>query len=209
MVIRSSFVTNSSSSSFVCVDIKSKEIVDILREFENEFDALVELGQIMINSDTEAEIYIDEYYADAPNKPEDIVHVIAALFDYSYYEEYGYAEDDEDYDLNMEEFSPITQRLVESKDEIMKNLEYFKLMIGNSGWQGDDDSRFNENWYTEEALAEVKAAIAAEKDCEIDEITDEDFADYVCDKISIEEDVYEYTAETKELKNYRTTELDG
>ena len=42
MVVRSSFVTNSSSSSFVCVDVNSKEIVDILHEFEEEVSEIFE-----------------------------------------------------------------------------------------------------------------------------------------------------------------------
>jgi hypothetical protein len=208
MVIRSSFVTNSSSSSFVCLDINSQEVADIIREFEDELREIFECGDIMFHDDSHVEIYMDEAYAELPNSPKDIVNAIAGLFDYNFMEDMGYAEEDGE-EMDMSQYSEAIQRLVECKDEIMANLKYFKMSCGNQGWQGDDDSRYNEDWYEPEALEDVKASIAAEKDCEIDEITEEDFCEYVGDKISIEEEVFEYDGDTKEVTKYRTTELEG
>jgi hypothetical protein len=151
---------------------------------------------------------MDETYAESPQSAEDIVHALAGLFDYNYYEDRGYAEEDGE-EMDMSSYPDVLQRLVACKDEIMSNLKHFRFVNGNSGWQGDDDSRYNEDWYTPEALEDVKASIAAEKDCEIDEITEEDFCDYVGDKISIEEEVFEYNGDTKEVTKYRTTELEG
>ena len=43
----------------------------------------------------------------------------------------------------------------------------------------------------------------------VDEITDDDFCEYVGDKVSIEENVYQYDGSSKEVTRYRTTELEG
>ena len=206
MVIRSSFVTNSSSSSFVCVSINSKEIVDILKEFEDELQEMFEYGGLNFMSDTEVEIYMDEAYAETPNSPEDLLHIFAGLLDYQYYDEYCYALEDEE-ELDMSQFKEVVQRLIASKDEIMQNLKTFRLTNGHSGWQGDDDTRFEEDWYEEEDLAYIKETIAEEKGCTVDEVTSDDFCEYVCDKMNTEECVYEYNGETKEVNQYRTTEL--
>lgn len=207
MVIRSSFVTNSSSSSFVCVNINSKEIVDILKEFEEELQEIFEYGGLNFSSDTEVELYIDEGYTETPTDKDDLIHILAGLLDYKYYDEYCYALEDEE-ELDMSQFKEVVQRLIASKDEIMKNLKRFKLTNGHSGWQGDDDTRFEEDWYEEENLIDIKETIAAEKGCTVDELTSEDFCEYVCDKMNTEECVFEYDGETGEIKQYRTTELD-
>lgn len=206
MVVRSSFVTNSSSSSFVCVDINSKEIVDILHEFEAEMEDAFEMGGVNFISDTEVSIFVDEMSADHPQTPEDIVHAIAGLFAWNYYEDYGYAQEDGE-ELDLSDYPAIIQRLVECKDEIMANLKAFKMSCGSQGWQGDDESRYEESWYTPEHLEEVKAAIADEKGIEIDEVTNDDFCEYVADMTSTEEDICEYNPETKEFTYRRTTEL--
>jgi hypothetical protein len=65
MVVRSSFVTNSSSSSFVCVEVDSKEIADILREFESELEEVFEYcGNLDFESESKVNMYLDEAYAD-------------------------------------------------------------------------------------------------------------------------------------------------
>lgn len=208
MVVRSSFVTNSSSSSFVAIDIESKEIAQILQEFEEQVQEAFEYGNCDISDDGSISIFMDEAYAEKPSKPEEIVHILASLFDYNYYDEYSYACDDGE-ELDMSQFSEIVQRLVACKDEIMENLKRFKLVCGESGWQGDSECRYDEDWYTPDALEQVKNDIAEELGKSVDEITNEDFCEYVGDKISIEEDIYEYDGETKEITNTRTTELEG
>lgn len=207
MVIRSSFVTNSSSSSFVCIDVDSQEIHDIIQEFEEEIMEIFECGNVDITGDTTVTMFLDEAYVDSPNEPEDILKSICSLFDYNFAEEYDYAQEDGE-ELDMSQFSEIVQRLMACKDEIMANLKYFKMVNGDSGWQGDSDSRYNEDWYEEDTLAEVKAAIASENNVEVDEITEEMFCDYVGDKISVEEHTVEYDASTKQFIHSRSTQLD-
>ena len=104
MVVRSSFVTNSSSSSFVALEIDSNEILEIFREFEgaikaafgcsNGFDNEEDFdeddcdmdegylfGNVTINDDGTISIYADEAYTDLPDKPEDFVPILANLFE--------------------------------------------------------------------------------------------------------------------------------
>lgn len=208
MVIRSSFVTNSSSSSFVALEIESKEIAEILREFEDAVQEAFEFGHCEINDDGSVSIYVDEAYSEIPSGPEDIVTVLASLFDWNFYDDYYYAVEDGE-EPDMSQFPDIVQRLVAAKEEIMANIKSFQITNGESGWQGDSECRYNEDWYEPEALEAVKAEIAAEKGCEIDEITEDDFCEYVGDKISIEENIFKYDGETKEVTIRRTTELEG
>lgn len=206
MVVRSSFVTNSSSSSFVALEIESEEIAEILREFEDAVQEAFEYGHCEINDDGSISLYADEAYSEIPSSPEDIVTVLASLFDWNFYDDYYYAVEDGE-EPDMSQFSEITQRLVAAKDDIMANIKSFQIVNGESGWQGDSDCRYNEDWYEPDALEAVKAEIAAEKDCEIDDITEEDFCEYVGDRTSIEENVFKYDGVTKKVTQYRTTEL--
>ena len=208
MVIRSSFVTNSSSSSFVALEIDSKEIAEILREFEEQVQEAFEYGHCEINDDGTISIYMDEAYAETPTEPSDIVPVLASLFDWNFFEDYCYAQEDDE-EPEMSQFSEITQRLIAAKDEIMANIKSFKIINGESGWQGDSDCRYEEGWYEEDALADVKEMIAENLGKTVDEITADDFCEYVGDKISIEENIFEYNGETKEITRRRTTELEG
>ena len=206
MVVRSSFVTNSSSSSFVCVSINSREIVDILTEFEDELQDIFEYGNINISSDEFVELYLEEGYSEEPRDKNDIIPILAGLFDYRYYEEYCYALEDGK-DVDMSQFNEVVRRLMASKDEIMANLKRFKIINGHSGWQGDDDTRFDEDWYEEDTLRQIKEEICAEKGCEMDDITSEDFCEYVCNKMNTEESVYEYDGKTGKETRFRTTEI--
>ena len=203
MVVRSSFVTNSSSSSFVCVEVDSKEIADILREFESELEEVFEYcGNLDFESESKVNMYLDEAYADLPSNPKDIVHALAGLFDWRYSNDYC-----EDEELDMSKYSDIAQRLVACKDEIMANLKAFKMVSGEQGWQGDSESRYYEDWWEADALQDIKEAIAENKGIEVDEVTNEDFCEYVSDQVSSEENICEYNPETKQFTYSRTTEL--
>lgn len=208
MVIRSSFVTNSSSSSFVALEIDSKEIAEILREFEDAVHEAFECGHCEINDDGSISLYMDEAYSEIPSGPDDIITVLASLFDWNFYDDYYYAQEDGE-EPDMSQFSEITQRLVAAKDEIMANIKSFQITNGESGWQGDSDCRYEESWYEADALEAIKEEIADGLGKSVEEITDEDFCEYVGDKISIEENVFKYDGVTKKVTQYRTTELEG
>lgn len=229
MVVRSSFVTNSSSSSFVALEIDSKEILEIFREFEKTIKAAFGcnddfsddedfdeddcdmdegnlFGNFTINDDGTISIYIDDAYTDLPDKPEDFVPILANLFDYNFYEDYCYAMADGKLP-NMEQYSKFTQRLIAAKDEIMANLKSFTVASGESGWGGDSDCRYEEDWYEPTHLEEVKAEIAENLGKEVDDIAEEEFCEYVGDKISTSTIICKYDGETKKITTSRTTDL--
>ena len=71
--------------------------------------------------------------------------------------------------------------------------------------------RYSNDCYEDEelddALQDITEAIAESKGIEVDEVTNEDFCEYVSDQVSSEENICEYNPETKQFTYSRTTEL--
>lgn len=211
---RLGFVTNSSSSSFIMMKIQSKELSDVLKEFADELGD--ECGIRVLNFydiDNEIEIFEDEAYMELAidfKTPGDIIDCVAGYFDYDFYENnYRFAGDGkpmEDYEseedfLELEEFSEMTQRLMEKRQELADSIVKAEITSGGSGWQGDDDSRYYREWYDEESLEMILENIAEQNGCEPDEVDDDMFCDYVGDQISEYEETVSYDKETGEF-NY-------
>jgi hypothetical protein len=192
----------------VALEIDSKEIAAILKEFEEKVQEVFEYGHCEINDDGTISIYMDEAYTELPGEPDEFVPILANLFDWNFYEDFCYGAEDGELP-DMSQYSEITQRLIAAKDEIMANIKSFSITSGESGWQGDSECRYDEGWYEEDTLEEIKEEIAESLGKTVDEITDSDFCEYVGDKVSIEENVYQYDGKTKEVTKYRTTELEG
>ena len=79
MKCRVDFVTNSSSSSFVILEVNSHSFADIIRRFQDELE---EQGWYQINEldGSKVSLYGDEMFADTPSNVSDIVSSLARLF---------------------------------------------------------------------------------------------------------------------------------
>ena len=206
MKIRTDFVTNSSSSSFVVVSAKNNVLAEILEKHREMIEEDYYYN-LMIDDDN-IELYCDESYGDVPSDKEHILHSILSLFDSSLYwdeEDYDeeYLEDhpEDDY-FNKESDNLLINDLKRNRKEIMEAMDKIRIEAGSQGWQGDDDTRFYEESYTEEGFQELMETIAEELGCDVSEVTNDDFCEYVADKMSVDETVFEWDKETDKVTYY-------
>ena len=223
MKIRSDFVTNSSSSSFVILELNSHSFADIVRRFKEELD---EQGWYQINEldDSHVSLYGDEVSAQVPSEVNDIVSSLARLFyegiyvpgDYCTDEDEKYAreefeehlntvdEDDCSFSLEMR----IAKDIADAKESIESDLEYIKFISGAVGWGGDDDSRYEESSYDEETLNGIYKYLAEKNHCTPEEVSYEDFCEYVGSYTSSSEDTFEYDKKTGKVEKTHDYSLD-
>ena len=78
----------------------------------------------------------------------------------------------------------------------MESIVEAEFSLGEAGWQGDSDARFDYDNYDEETLNDIMNEIAGQNGCLPEEVTEEDFNTYVCDKMSVSEDTYSFCKST-------------
>ena len=205
MKIRSDFVTNSSSSSFVVLEIESEAIAQIISNIAAELE---ERMSVTIDGN-KVQLVEDEGYCDMPKKLKDVVVSLAQFLDEDYYWEYEEGDEDEEDDDEESEsgIRAAIKDLIENKKEITDSIQSVEWTEGSCGYGGDDEMRYDPENYSKKELKEVYNAIAVERGISADDVTDEMFFEYVAFKSSNFERTFTYNRETNRCKTTKSMEL--
>lgn len=178
MKIRNGFVTNSSSSSYVVINIKSKKLVEVLSPFVEMLEELgygVEIENDIIRLDGEDMCY------ETPNYIEEVVGSLQFL---------------------DEENEELWNILNENNEEITKDIESVEWINTDYG-RGEDELRFDESNYPKEYLKSIYKKIAKEKNCDVSDVRYGDFCDYVICESSARINTFTYDKTNKiEKRSY-------
>ena len=186
MKIRNGFVTNSSSSSFVSITIDNPLFATIVEKYQDVLGDEYGCANIMIDEDC-VQIYVEEGYAEVPSELDEVFEAIISVFDYE-----GYFYEDNSIDDLPEHIQDFAREVVENKDKLIEETTRVEFSCSDVGWQGDSDARYDTGNYDEEYMQEIYEEIADEKGCEVSDVTEDDFFEYVGDKTSFDETCFLY-----------------
>ena len=189
MKFRKDFVTNSSSSSFIAIDVESEDFVELLSRFLDGLYLIFGNNIIIDKENNKMSLEYEDGYC--PDTPESLEGFVDSFVEFV--EETAELQDEE---VDISEITTLVEKIKDWKEELVELLKKGKVSweCKDIGWGGDDTSRFDKNTYSEEWLNEVYDAILREhKELKsYDDITDEIFDDYVANKSSNEEHIFTY-----------------
>ena len=187
MKIRNGFVTNSSSSSYLVMTVRNRELVEVIRELTEK--ELRENYICIVIEDDETIRYEEECSSierifDLDGVINQIAYVISPRIE------------DTDYDCaNGNALDKVAHKIVENKDKLVESTELVEVIESHYGYGGEDDSRYEKSHYTPEQLNDIYNEIAQKKSILADDVSDEDFSEYVASKSSSSHYTYTFDRE--------------
>ena len=200
MKLRTDFVTNSSSSSFIYIDIKSEKLKAIMEKYS---DLLEELKDYICCGEMEAgdgfKCSEDECgYCDVPTDENDIMETLITFFE-------EFAEYCDEFEERIPE---LVQELRDNQDEITADITETEWVCGDVGWGGDSDSRYDPDNYDEDTLQSIYEEIIEKNGyANVDDVTEEDFCEHVGCQTSNEENRYTFNRKDGISEHHHSFEL--
>ena len=229
MKVRSDFVTNSSSSSFVTMTIDSGVLAEIVKRFQLELcpdlldgnadlseaaymDDSYGLGNVNVNGNIVTYTEHEGAYCDAPTNFRDSLNTFISFFDeyFASITRKGCVPkmDEEDLEEATSCDSRFAREVMERNKEIYDDIKSIDFEYSDYGWGGDSETRYYPDLYDRKTLKDIYKRIAEDLNKSIEEVTEEDFCDYVGGRASNEEYTFTYDKATGKCKHTRKLILD-